>query len=196
MGLPFHTAQDARNKLNRTIIMYKDEPYYCEYVANNVYALFDLATKKCVMDVDYTSDHFNYMCIDLGYMQAGPDAVYVTRSPMRQVRQALGFESVAHCLVDNHLFWSSSMKQCILGNHSLFSAALKDVMSHQRRGAPFHRHFAVNRDKSIRGLITLEHMGSTIGYQVDKSLDTFRLYDTGYTEYLKADLENMGVKLC
>lgn len=193
MGLAFYSSNDARAKLNRTIVMFKNEPWYCENLSNNLYLLYDLSTKKPVHEVEYTHPDFNYMCIDLGYLQGGSETYYVTRSPIRNTRQALDWVAVSHSLPDQQLFFSSSMKNCILGNHSSFDTAMEDVLSYKRRGAAFHRHFAVKRDRNLHDTIVLERMGDTIGHLPADS-KCFQLFNIGYSKFLKVELNNLGVK--
>lgn len=194
MGLPFFTDEDAKTKLDRTIVLWDDEPYYCTHQAGNKYRLTDLQTGKNRPGgvVDYTSDKFNYLGIPLGYLNDDSKCYYVKRTPIRQVSQALNYSCIAHSLPYGDLMLTKAMYDCIKNNHEPFKETYKKVIENALEGKAFDRHFCViNQDD----LIGIKYRDQLIAIETTKSLDSpvFTVINRGYINYLRRYLSIHGV---
>lgn len=196
MALPYIRREDIHMRLNTTICMYEEEPYYVSTDdgrsdGNNItiYKLDGLF--RPTKTIDHRDDKFSDRSVPLGYMQYEDKAHYLSRMPQRMQNQAVTRASIVGMPqgLGARWFTSKAMRSCILGEHKTFKQAWKMIENGEFSSVPIHRYVAL---KLGRRDMELHYKGRLVA-QWNENLD--------YWEYLKSDdrsfiqraIERLGV---
>jgi len=193
MGALLYSYEDVGRVLNNTVCRYKGRPCYttADGLSNNVHISFlDPGHNDSSLEVDHSSNDFDYSAPPLGYWYNGNTCTYITRRPARQWRAGLIAGMVRFSTpIGGGWLLTKATSDCILGNHKSFKEAFKDVqMSNTPITVPFDRHFAVG---SSGGRITLLHRNSLIGF-FSKDIGKFKLLSDNGVSVVLLSLRKAG----
>lgn len=179
MGAEYFDDEQKRMKLDRTICLYKGEPYYirADIYGKNLVSLYELGSMKKIKDVDYREEDFNYTAVSLGYTNWDGVAYYTSRVPERQNSQGLGVYQIMTRpkMYSENWFVSEAVKNTIKGIYPSLDKALSEVgnLPGQKKSIAFSRYFAV--ESKYRDVIGLNYRGREVGYLEDRESKKFRL---------------------
>jgi len=166
MALEIYGHEDVIMRLDRTICMYKDIPYFVTVTTGQE---MDPTNKNLVKDIkltplkgteksifiNHTDKEFSYSSLQLGYMLYRDTitekkmAFFMTRAPRRIQKQGLAIEYTlsepSKRFPDNRWFSGAAMYDCITGNHPRLSKAIEKIENETHSSCPIHRHLAVGR---------------------------------------------------
>ena len=198
MGERFFNESHIRQKLNGTICLIKGEPYIVHHLGGDTMECLPIGSStKSAINVDYTSDDFDYTHIPLGYMAWRGTAHYLAREPQRINTQGLTIRAISFDPVINEntttISLSKHFRDCILGKHPSFEKALKMISGDANTvSVPFDRHFAVQRVS--RGMYTVLYRGRVVALSENRG-SSFRVVECPCPSLIRTRLEKVGVVL-
>lgn len=185
MGARLFSAQDVHKTLNGTVCLYRNEPVYvtAEGRSNIVQTQLLGVAGAPFVSVDHSDDDFDYSAPRLGYIflenETPYECTYLRRRPSRQWRGGIVHQLVTTStgnVANSRWFYSQAMAKCIKGEHLTYSEAMERVLNNTNDKVPFHRHYAVGKEKRR---IALYHRDNIVGY-FDPKIEKFRLlHDCG-----------------
>lgn len=201
--LKYDTLEQARFRLNGTLITYKGTPY-CVQEANKkgsgpirltLQALpLQRVTAEDVLGetitVDQDDPDLNFRIFRLGYCNLSYDrrAIFYTRAPARQQHQGLTGQTI-HPQMANRHFWSKDMTNLLLGVYPTIEEAFKRINDNWVSCA-ISRDFAIGRSEEIPQLRTLLYRGRNVGVALGQKFQHFLINEND--EYLAEALQEAG----
>lgn len=148
MAQKFYSVDDAFNKLNNTICLWKGEPYHITVsgaVADNiVHATSIRDDVNDTIHVDYTSEDFSYDVFELGYMRIKSSAYYLTRIPRRAHNEGLRASCISPNVLGDRDLRTTAFYNCVMGNHPSLHEALSLLNGDKCISVPISRYVAVS----------------------------------------------------
>ncbi len=202
MGTAYFNREDVKKRLNSTICFFDKKPYYVttDYTKDNMVNITPLATVVTTgegkMEVDYTSNKFDYKSPPLGYMfnKRLKEAIYVSRSPDRQQSQGLS----PYCLhtqpqIERYdpFYVTQDFEDMLMGRYPGHATAESMLSAGLATSVPISRNVALALTR--RGLMELFYKGRPIACNLKNR--GFELYDYTERNYLSKLLINDGIIL-
>lgn len=155
MPLKYPTEQDAKRRLDKSFLFYKNKPYFCRYAGLagprmlNLYDVRD--TMKIIHTVPYDDPDISIAIPRLGYFnnEKYKKAMYLTRMPQRNQRDGLPYE----CLMINKHFASFEDLQCkgledmLIDKYPSIDKAIAKIKTH--KSCAFSKDYILRSDMSI-----------------------------------------------
>jgi hypothetical protein len=148
--------------------------YIVDLTQNLAVHATNLLTQLTVVE-PLNSENWNWKPVPLGYVNTGPQAVYVFRRPIRKWKQGLHRDNMG---VGNRadlapirlrhadILRSRELGRCIQRDYPSFEDASKAVMEGDARGKvasrSFHPEFSLERNEL--GLLWLAYRGTRVGW--------------------------------
>lgn len=141
--------------------------------------------------VKYTDDKFSYQSVELGYCNYKESAVYLQRTPHRQMYQGIsGYNIRNNSGVDTYgLIQTDAMEKCIKGDYPNFWEALENVLNGHRSCA-WSREFAVHNRGRDR--IVLLYRDREIGVWSARNA-LFKIHEARDNKFICALLKEKGI---
>lgn len=149
MAVPFLSLNDTRNRVHRTVCMFKDRPVYCQVEDVNLLKCRPLRSRPTGPDLEVwvQDSEFSYKSPPLGYLNYENAAWYVMRIPTRQIRAGLSPELLTtepRGINPADFLMTKAFEDCILGNHPSLANALEKLK--KIASVAIHRHVALVND--------------------------------------------------
>ena len=169
----YDNFDDARVKLHGTYVMYDGRAAYVKdvkplgkiFVCHLVF-INDPKTKVVQLD----DPLFNYMCLQLGYVNYNNNAGWWCRVPQKQYQQGLNYKQCKVFYSDKNdydfspqLGWTESTAAMLENRYPDIQKVMNQLAAGQRRGAAFHRNFALMWD-NIHQDFLIDYKGKSIGH--------------------------------
>lgn len=190
MAHRFYHVEDAVSKLNRTVCLWKNEPYYIKVDADIHYDIVHgLHLKNPNGDyekINYTSDDFSYDIFDLGYFFQRGKAYYVTRIPRRIHTEGLRPQNVVPEIFGDRSFISVEFYNCIKGIHVPLAEAIAMLDGDDTVSVPFHRHGAVKFSDRFNNRLLFK--GHEVGIVQGSEIILYRTSSPAYEKTIRKTL--------
>jgi len=199
MGTAFFNREDIKQRLAGTICFYDGLPYYVDAhngVGNTVciIKLTDvLVNPSKRMEVDYTSDKFNYKSPALGYFfRDRKEAVYVSRIPDRNQSQGLN-PYVLYAESNNGRYWyyTKEFEDMLLNRYDPRTTAEHLLTSGLATSVPISKNVALAHSR--RGLLEVMYKGRPVACNFKGR--GVELYDITEKNYMAKLLAKDGIML-
>lgn len=156
----FQSTADAQQRLLKTVIVHQGRPMYVHEVRSPTKVLgMDMLLRKLV---EFELEPSSVAPPTLGYVNWKDSVVFVTRRPVRRVRQGVCSENIDARVNDKNEFMSSSsFAKMLMDDYPTFKAALKDIKNEKAVRVAFSKDFAISHD--FRILYQGEVVGSING---------------------------------
>jgi len=182
MASRYDNLEDARGKLNGTIIYYKEYPVVvmavgqCEDDEMDFILHLRAANARNKTIVKLSDPELNLTRFNLGYSNHTYGCVWWYRQPLRQYRQGLKGEQLKYRVSEKtpnlgfNFEFDKSIEQMLVDKYPTVQEIEQWLKDQQRPAAAFHKHLALSWDKIHKDMI-IEHKGRLIGCMSHKMTD-------------------------
>jgi hypothetical protein len=149
----FNTNQDASARLNGTIVLYKGQPHYATHHRDEVFKVNPLTRGPSDL-VPYTSNDFQAIFFELGFVNTATNCCYIEIVPGRNNRQGLNpanlfsrdIKSSTHQF-DSVFDWCTSyFSDCLMNKYPTFTEAKEILKSKSKvRSIAFSKEMMLER---------------------------------------------------
>lgn len=202
----FSNSGDLHQKLNHTIIRYKNEPVFVQTDSSEILKCHKLseASKDKYPEyfpVDPDDPELNYASPPLGFINLNGYCLFVSRLPIRRPIQGLHRANLVvtdfnHRTegISNESFYSEKMYKCISGIYPTFTEVLAEAKRKQKRDftQAFDRHHALQR---MGGAETLQLFHKTLQIAQADLDSAFSLTPTYNNHLVRSQLLKHGIPL-
>lgn len=207
----YQNNNDKVNRLHNTVALISGEPHYV-YASSrggeapldlNQVKVFKLSSTKdqrydrhghrTMQTVRYDVPEFEAKCVPLGYYNNMNDgrAGYLVRNPTRHTAVGPSPYNVVSPENVHYSIESPDMHCCIKAIHPTLEEATEAVVDKALyKSLAFDREYAI--EAIDRYLLALKHKGTLIGVKT-KMTEPFKLIDRKFVNFLKPDLDELGV---
>jgi hypothetical protein len=157
MAQKLYNRDDVIGKLQNTICLYKGVPCKVtitdgELLRQDKVTIHPLNGSPS-QNITYTSDDFNYSCVELGWFKHRERVSFLCRMPGRYNNLGLARNNLDEA-ISSEAFFSKEMHDCVLGIHPTFHDALKQIWTDAQGTIPFHRNAALIREDNNNAVVT------------------------------------------
>lgn len=205
MAFPYQTLDDSQQKLQGTVVQTKEGPYFLAQIhglsrdQRTLCYPLPVPDQAKFIEKPLTDDFFLFKkTIQLGYVNILPEALFISRKPVRKVRQGLDKINVhipAFQVFDPanpRIYWDGLIKNKALADsfNGKFPSLPEAVKENKRRITAFNRRFAVGMDDELDQRI-LFYKGTKSGLVTDDN----EVMLVKRCHFLKEVVEDLGVKV-
>lgn len=187
MAEPFLSLDDTRNRIHRTVCMYKRKPVYVQVQEMNEISVIPLRRDRPEAKFINVADaDFSYKSPPLGYMNYQDSVYYVMRIPTRQIRAGLCTETLTsdpRIPADDYIM-TKAFEDCIMGKHPTVRDAVKKLQGQKALGVAVHRHLALKLDGSCHPHFAIHYRSSKVG-TFDPDRGIFFFEDSPFRSFLE-----------
>lgn len=206
MAFPYQNLEDSQQKLQGTLVQSKEGPYYLSQIhglsrdQRTMCSPLPLAVGQIALhERPLTDDFFQFKkTVPLGYVNILPEALFISRKPVRKVRQ--GLEKINVYIppfmvadVNNpRVMWDNLLRERALLSSIMgeFPTLPEAVADNKRRVTAFARKFAVGMDDELDQRLLL-YKGTKAGLITDEN----EVLLVKRCHFLKEAIEDLGVKV-
>lgn len=186
---PFYNNEDARRRLQSSILFYKGVPCVLSNVGGADYQVFTLSEAQLgtsTTTIKYTDNDLTDVVPRLGYVNHNKKAYYLSRVVVRDQRAGLPIESlnVHDGHVPSGLIYSDSMEDMLLNKYPSLQEAYNN-MCNKWESCAFSKGYAIDYELHIH------HAGRVIGRLI-KSPYGFEIEYSPYLKKLSFYMRNFG----
>lgn len=191
MAFPYTNAQDARQHLHNTYILFDRAPAHVVDIHTNdtggLEVVLDLMIGNSIT-VSLWDTRIQTRNFPLGYVNLAPGAVYLTRIPRRQYQQGLSDNNVITSNGENfrRIARSKGFREAMAGKYPSVPECLEIIKS--KESAAFSVDFCLRRMNS--GLVEVQYQNTPIGVFIDNQFVLGPTFKKWLTKYLPKEYVN------